>query len=113
MICEQDSDDCWNLYNLVSVGDFIQAVAFRKIQLVSATGVTKNEKKKITLCIKVSKFDYDSEADLLRFSGQVAQENKYVALGSYQSIVITPPKALTLIKKQFDYIHVKKIMEMT
>ena len=88
MIVEQDTDDCWNLYNLVSVGDLLQSTTFRKIQQQSSTGVVKNERKKVTLLIQIRKFEYDAEADLLRFNGQVAQENKYVALGTYQSIEI-------------------------
>jgi stalled ribosome rescue protein Dom34 len=47
MNLDQNTDDVWNLYNLISVGDLITGTCHRKIQKES-NGLTKIEKKTIT-----------------------------------------------------------------
>jgi stalled ribosome rescue protein Dom34 len=37
--------------------------------------------------------------------------NKYIALGAYQSLDIKAPLTVTLIKKNFDAIHVRRLKE--
>ena len=37
-----NTDDCWNLYNLMSVGDFVHGTCRRKITKDSVTGLVKN-----------------------------------------------------------------------
>ncbi|CDW74559.1 protein pelota homolog [Stylonychia lemnae] len=76
---EIDTDDAWNLYNLIQIGDFT--------------------------------FDFDAESDTIRITGTNAAENKYLKLGQYQSLEIQAPKTLTLIKPQFDIIHLKKLSD--
>jgi protein pelota len=46
-------------------------------------------------------------------TGVNAQENKYLKLGQYQSLEIQAPKTLTLIKAQFDIVHLKKLADAT
>jgi stalled ribosome rescue protein Dom34 len=37
--------------------------------------------------------------------------NKYIALGAYQSLDIKAPLTVTLIKKNFDTIHVRRLRD--
>ena len=46
MNLDTNTDDVWNLYNLISIGDLITGTCHRKVQKESA-GLTKIEKKTI------------------------------------------------------------------
>ena len=111
MLLEPNSDDAWNLFNLINKGDFIYGTVHRKVAKDSLTGLVKNERKKFSLLLRVLKFDYDSDADHIRVLGQNAKESQYIGLGAHQSINIEAPMKITLIKKRFDSIHVKQLNE--
>jgi len=66
MLIEEHSDDCWNLFNLIGTGDFIFGTCHRKVAKESLTGLTKNVKKKVNVLIKVEKYSYDADVDLVR-----------------------------------------------
>jgi len=69
MMLEPNTDDAWNLYNLMSVGDIVYGTCHRKITKESYTGMVKSERKKMSLLLKVLKFDYDADTDLIRVLG--------------------------------------------
>eukprot|EP00347_Sterkiella_histriomuscorum_P014183 403361845 len=106
---EIDTDDAWNLYNLMNIGDLVKGSAYRKIQKESYSGLVQNIKRKFDCVLRVESFEFDPEADAIRITGINAQENKYLKLGQYQSIEIQAPKTLTLIKTNFDIVHHKKL----
>ena len=111
MLLEHHSDDAWNLFNLINAGDYIYGTVHRKVAKESLTGLVKNERKKFSLLLKVLKFDYDADADLIRVLGTNAKESVYIGLGAHQSINIEAPMKITLIKKRFDSMHVRKLNE--
>jgi len=49
--------------------------------------------------------------DTVRVLGLIASENKFVSVGTHQSLNIHGPMKITLIKNHFDSIHVKKLKE--
>jgi protein pelota len=65
------------------------------------------------LTLKIVQIDFDGDAELIRISGTVCQENKWVKMGSHQSLEIQAPRKLILIKPRFDIMHVKKLREVT
>lgn len=75
------------------------------------TGLVKNEKKRINVLVKIKKFEYDADSDAIRVLGTNARMNKYIALGAYQSLDIKAPLTVTLIKHNFDAIHVRRLRE--
>jgi len=108
---EQHSDDLWNIFNIMNVGDFVYGTVRRKIAKDTLTGLVKNERKKFNLLLKIKKFDYDGDSDTIRILGINSKESPYVGLGAFQSMEITAPMKMTLIKRKFDSIHVKKLNE--
>ena len=51
---EEHTDDCWNLYNLMSEGDFVYGKCMRKVQKVeNLSGGLKNVRKTLSLLLKV------------------------------------------------------------
>ena len=127
---EKNSDDAWNLFNLISTGDQVFGVCRRKIQKDSLTGLVKQEVKKFNVLLKVivsaheilfflifnffwQNIDYDPDQDEIRILGTNCQENQYIGMGIHQAISIKAPMKMTLIKSTFDSIHVKKLKEAT
>ena len=53
MVIEENTDDCWNIFNLMSQGDFVLGTCTRKVQKYTLTGLVKNEKKRINVLVKV------------------------------------------------------------
>lgn len=67
MALEQDTDDAWNLFNLINIGDLIKGSAYRyalwciffykvlprKIQKETHTGMVSNIKKRFDCVIRV------------------------------------------------------------
>ena len=80
MNLDTNTDDVWNLYNLLSIGDLITGTCHRKIQKESA-GLTKIDKKTITCTLQIKSFVYDTETDSLRINGVNATENKWIGMG--------------------------------
>lgn len=52
------------------------------------TGLVNNIKKKLDLTLRVTSIEFDGEAEVIRIGGVVAQENKWVKMGSHQSLEI-------------------------
>jgi stalled ribosome rescue protein Dom34 len=79
------TDDVWNVYNLLSVGDLITGTCHRKI-LSERPGLTKIEKRTITCTLEIKSFVYDTETDTLRINGVNATENRWLGKGEQQSM---------------------------
>ncbi len=79
MNLDQDSDDVWNIYNLISLGDFITGTCHRKVKK-EGTGLTKIENKTFTATLQIKSFSYDAESDSLRINGVNAKENRHISL---------------------------------
>jgi len=55
MNLDVNTDDVWNLYNLLNTGDFITGTCHRKIQK-ETSGLVKIEKKIITCTLQIKSF---------------------------------------------------------
>lgn len=105
----QENDDMWHAYNLLSKGDAIKAVTYRKIKEESKTGSVVTTKRKLNLVIKVDRIDYDTEGPSLRISGISASENKYMQLGQHHTIELELNLAFTIYKKKWDELHLERL----
>lgn len=63
MHIEQNTDDSWNLFNLISVGDLVYGKVMRKVSKETLTGLVQNEKKTFNLLLQVNQFEYDADTD--------------------------------------------------
>lgn len=75
-----NTDDVWNIYNLIAIGDLVTGTCTRKVQKESS-GLTKIEKKTFVATLLVTGFAYDTETDTLRITGKCAKENKWIGMG--------------------------------
>jgi stalled ribosome rescue protein Dom34 len=77
---DPNTDDMWNIYNLMDIGDLITGTCSRRIQKETAN-YTSNEKRTITLTLKVKSFIFDGENDSLRIQGTNAKESRWIGMG--------------------------------
>ncbi|XP_018431223.1 PREDICTED: protein pelota homolog, partial [Nanorana parkeri] len=78
----EEAEDMWHAYNLVQVGDSLQATTIRKVQMESSTGSVGSSRVRTTLTIRVETIDFDSQACQLRVKGTNIQENQYVKVSA-------------------------------
>lgn len=48
---EENTDDMWNLYNLIAKGDIVKGQVLRKVTKENVTGMVDSKKKKIMAMI--------------------------------------------------------------
>ncbi|XP_066369059.1 GDSL esterase/lipase At1g71250-like isoform X2 [Miscanthus floridulus] len=73
-----EEDDLWHAYNLIAIGDNLQAVTVRKVLREVASGGRDAERVKLKLEIVVESVDYDKEGSVLRVRGKNITENDHV-----------------------------------
>lgn len=91
-------DAQWHAYNLIRPSDLLRASAIRKVITESGSGARSNERVHMNLTIRVTKLDFDPQAGQLHVSGQVAEENKWVKLGSFHTLDLELQRNFTLEK---------------
>ena len=64
-----------------------------------------------TLTIIVEKTDFDVQAGTLHVAGPVAEENKYVKMGSYHTLDLEIQRNVTIIKDEWDTIALERIKD--
>ena len=92
---DANTDDVWNIYNLLSIGDHVTGTVSRKLVKVTGT-LTSSILKSFTVTLQVLSFQYDGENDSLRIQGKCARENNFLGMGTSQAMDITPPRQITL-----------------
>ncbi|KAH9502895.1 hypothetical protein Btru_074734 [Bulinus truncatus] len=105
----EEAEDMWHTYNLVSVGDTIRSTTIRKVQTESATGSVNVNKVRTTLTIQVESIDFDTQACVLRVSGRNVQENQYVKMGAYHTLLLEMNRQFTLSKQEWDSVALERI----
>ncbi|XP_075034856.1 protein pelota homolog isoform X2 [Mixophyes fleayi] len=104
-----EAEDMWHTYNLLQVGDSLQASTIRKVQTESATGSVGSTRVRTILTICVENIDFDSQACQLRVKGINIQENQYVKMGAYHTIELELNRKFTLAKKEWDSVVLERI----
>lgn len=105
----EESEDMWHTYNLVAVDDSIRSTTIRKVQNESSTGSVSVNKVRTTLTIKVESIDFDTQACVLRVSGRNIQENQYVKMGAYHTLLLEMNRQFTLRKQEWDSVAIERI----
>jgi protein pelota len=108
----EDSEDMWQLYNLIRVGDHVTANTYRKVTRDKGTS-TETEKIRITLTLVVEEIDYDGAGQEIRLKGKNLTENEHVKLGAYHTLEIEPNRSLTLTKENWDALDIDRVKQST
>ena len=62
MNLDPNSDDVWNIYNLLNLDDLVTGTCHRKVKK-EGQGLTKIENKTFNCTIQIKSFQYDGERD--------------------------------------------------
>ncbi|CAF2150330.1 unnamed protein product, partial [Brassica napus] len=98
----EDSDDLWYAYNLISTGDSVMAVTFRKVQREVPGGGRDSERVRLKLEVQVEEVDYDKDASVLRIRGKNILENEHVKIGAFHTLEIDLKRPFVLRKAFWD-----------
>lgn len=108
----EDDEDMWHVYNLISEGDEVRALAIRRVQTVSSTGSSDSFRVRVQLTLRVTKTTFSQAPSsstgaaagekkestaALQISGQVVNENDYVRLGAYHTLDLEGESACDLV----------------
>lgn len=105
-------EDLWHLYHIINFGDYVTTSTIRKIEKQSTSGRVI-EKRRFDLTINVQKVDFDPESKTIRLSGKNVGENDYVKKGQHHTLEIEPTRKLSISKKLWDSIHLKRLSDST
>ncbi|XP_074573003.1 protein PELOTA 1 [Curcuma longa] len=103
-IVPEEDDDMWHVYNLICIGDSVQAVTVRKVVRDLASGGRDTERVKLKLEIKVENVDYDKEGSVLRIRGKNILESEHVKIGQFHTLEIEPHRPLLIRKEIWDSV---------
>jgi len=105
----QEEEDMWHVYNLLAIGDYVTAVAFRKVQKESKTGSVSTNKVKLKLKISVDSIDFDSAMCQVRIKGKNYTENEFVKLGAYHTMELDLQFPVEIEKASWDSVYLDRV----
>ncbi len=93
-------DDLWHLEKVVSPGDEAEAKTWRTYKVG-----TKEEKKPVTIRVKVERVEFAKSANRLRLLGTIVSGHpeEYVQLGKHHTVEAEPGSRIKIIKKWKKY----------
>lgn len=93
-------DDLWHLEKVVNPGDEAEAKTWRTYKVG-----TKEEKKPVTIRVKVERVEFAKSANRLRLLGTIVSGHpeEYVQLGKHHTIEVEPGSRVKIIKKWKKY----------
>uniref|UniRef100_K3Z780 Protein pelota homolog n=1 Tax=Setaria italica TaxID=4555 RepID=K3Z780_SETIT len=107
----EEEDDLWHAYNLIAIGDNLQAVTVRKVLREMASGGRDAERVKLKLEIVVESVDYDKEGSVLRVRGKNITENDHVKIGQFHTLELELKRPFVLRKEIWDWLALETIQQ--
>jgi protein pelota len=107
-------DDLWHLDNLVSVGDLVRAITYRREEQKSdKLRPERMEKRRLLLGIRVKEIEFHEFSDRLRLSGTI--EEGEMDLGQHHTLNLTTGDDLTIVKawKPHDLARIQQAVAAT
>ncbi|KAJ1982841.1 Translation factor pelota [Dimargaris verticillata] len=107
----EEPEDMWHVYNLVQLGDQIQASSVRRVKTESNTGSVESTRVPLTLTVSVTAVDFDPQGAKLRLNGRNVKENPHVKLGAYHTVHLELNRNFTLVKPEWDTFALDRVRE--
>ncbi|RSH81591.1 Translation factor pelota [Saitozyma podzolica] len=115
----EDDEDMWHVYNLISEGDEVRALAIRRVQTVSSTGSSDSFRVRTTFSPAASSSttpggEKKEPTASLQVTGKVVNENDYVRLGAFHTLDLEANRDFRLSKSSgWDSVAIERIEEAT
>ncbi|CAB3401866.1 unnamed protein product [Caenorhabditis bovis] len=109
VLIAEEAEDMWHVFNLIRVGDVVQASTIRKVVSETSTGTTSSQRIHTMLTIEVESIDFDPGAQQLHLKGKNIVENDIVKMGAYHTLDLEPHRKFTLRKAEWDSIDIERL----
>jgi protein pelota len=101
-------DDLWHLYNIISPGDLVSAVTYRREEeKADKIRSERGEKRRMWLGLRVEKVEFHEFEDRLRVLGVIEEGPQ--DLGSYHTFNLQKGEAISIIKERWTDAHLKRV----
>jgi len=109
----EEEDDMYHLYNVISIGDAVEATSMRNVVNESKSGARDKSRIMTKITIQVEQIDFDSEQCTLRLKGVNIKENEHLKLGQYHTLTLELNRPCEISKEFWDSLHLEAIADMT
>ncbi|KAF8819354.1 putative Pelota [Cardiosporidium cionae] len=121
----EESDDLWNLYNLLAIGDIVKSRTIRKVQKESLSRANTKTSRPTIVSLEITKVEYDAIGNELRITGRNSEENEVLQvehclrlynvetylMGCYHTLKISLNTEITLYKLDWDPVYFEQLEE--
>uniref|UniRef100_A0A7S3HQQ8 Protein pelota homolog n=1 Tax=Spumella elongata TaxID=89044 RepID=A0A7S3HQQ8_9STRA len=108
----EEEDDMYHLYNLINVGDAVEATTVRNVVNESKSGARDKSRIMTKITIQVENIDFDSEQCTLRLKGMSIKENEHLKLGQYHTLTLELNRPCEITKEHWDSLHLEALADM-
>lgn len=108
----EEEDDMYHLFNLICVGDEVEATSMRNVVTESQSG-SRNKSRVVTkITIQVENIDFDAEQCSLRLKGTNVKENEHLKLGQYHTLTLEMNRPCEIKKERWDSINLEMLSDL-
>jgi len=101
-------DDLWHLYNIISPGDMVFAVTYRREEgKADMIRSERGEKKRMRLGLRVEKVEFHEFEDRLRVLGTIEEGPQ--DLGSHHTFNLQEGEVLSMVKERWTDAQLKRV----
>jgi protein pelota len=109
----EEEDDIYHLYNIINIGDSVEATSVRNVVSESKSGARDKTRVMTKIAIQVEQIDFDAEQCSLRLKGMNIKENDHLKLGQYHTLTLELNRPCEIGKACWDSLHLEALAEMT
>lgn len=108
----EETDDMYHLYNLICVGDKVEATTMRNVVSETKSGVRDRSRVLTKICIEVEGIEFDAEECALRLKGVNTKENDYLKLGQYHTLSLELHRPCEIFKDVWDALYLETLSNL-
>ena len=108
----EEEEDMYHLYNLICVGDQVEATTVRNVVTERKSGSTDKTRVQTKIAIRIENIEFDAEQCSLRLKGTNIKENDHLKLGQYHTLAIELHRPCEITKEYWDSIHIDVLREI-
>jgi protein pelota len=102
-------DDMYHLYNLICLGDQVEATTYRNVVTERKSGARDRTRVQTRIMIQVEDVQFDSEDCVLRLKGTNMKENEHLKLGQYHTLTLEEHRPCEIFKEEWDSVFIETL----
>lgn len=109
----EEEDDMYHFYNLICIGDLVEASTIRNVVTESKSGARDKNRVQTKVAIRVEKIEFDAEQCSLRLKGTNVKENEHLKLGQYHTLELEINRPCQITKEHWDSVHLELLADIS